>query len=910
MTILTVSNHGTVKRMPFVLALAFVVLTAWPPLASAQDGYSILPISDSGYSSTGEVPYEFLAVTADVTVPVAGDYMVWAWLDSLDGYTSIGECPIQSVTHTVRITLYCKGTDIQRSHVDGPYRLTWVLNDAWGGVLVLVVTTTQIYRAADFQAPPVTIVPPLSANGVDLNGNGLYDVLRVSFSVDAAVVGLYGVSVFVYDGTNSYTDFAFDQVAYPVGVTARQFDFSGWKISGLGISGPYFVQVTMQGEDYSILDQVVWAVDPPIDSAAFDLAPAAFSGPASVFLVDTDSDGAANLLAADVPIQVNAGGEFYLWASLCAVATGSCPTWDDADLILGPGRAVAHFEFSTIPFAALGLNGPYSIEIELDAFVDLWNYTVVGTESVSTPAYSASQFDPPPASLGSTLVGTPVDRDSDGTMDVYRVSFEMDVRESGLYRFLGSMTTDYGWNQPRSVYRFLEPGTQFVAIDFPGAEVACATLQGQCPISVSVGVAVGGTVAGFASGSYTVSPSPDVVFDAHAPAWLSGMATGASNDAPVGDLYIDAYNYETEDRVAAGSNALGAFSLPLYEGTWVLRTFDMYYRYADTLTTVQVVAPASQIDLSLPAFLPDDRTNQLTFASWGSAVQTRTWTFTGRPTTRQVDDWDYGNRDGYLDMTEFAATRHWPGTLPPPVSESSAASFLVDDQPFPLVPGSSSFAFSNVVGLVTDTSPMGGLETALYASVGTPRSDQAHTLSLQVQWALPWYTWHYSVILPGGFVASSVQAPPGIEVSGLGTGMVSLTPGPDPDPADGLTSVWVSITGAPAAPTVTDVKATPDPTVRGGPVTLSAHVGFVAGALDVTVLILDTHGKPLGTFPMVYNPVTYRYEYTATFRNQGTYTFVITATDGLGQQASATGTVVVRKGAKGASTVSDGAMWV
>ncbi len=893
-----------------MLVLAVMVLVAWSPLATAEDAYSIVPISDVGDSSSGEVPYESLAVTADVSVPVSGDYRVWAWLDSLDGTKLVVTCPTKSVTDTIRVTVYCSGIDIYRSHIDGPYRLTWVLNDVRGGVLVLVVTTTQMYRAADFQAPPVAIVPPLSAEGVDLNGNGLSDVLRVSFSVDTAVEALYGVSVFLYDGTHAYTDFAFDQLAYPLGVTARQFDFSGWKISGLGIPGPYFVQVSMQAADYSVLDQIVWAVDPPIDPAGFDLAPAAFSGPVSVSLVDTDSDGAANLVAADVPIQVNQGGEFYLWASLCSVATGACPIWDDADYVLGPGPAVAHFEFSTIPFAALGLDGPYSIEIELDAFLDPWNYTVIGTQSFLTPAYAASQFDPPPASLGSTAVGTPVDRDSDGSMDVYQVAFELEVQESGLYRILGIMTTDYGWSQARSVYRYLEPGTRSVAIDFPGTEVACVTLQGQCPVDVNVGVAVGGSVAGFASGTYAVSPSPDVVFDVPTRALLSGIATAASNGAPVGDLYIDAYNYETEDLVMAGSDALGAFSIPLYAGTWLLRTFDMYYRYADTLTAVQVAAPSTQLDLSLPAFLADDRTNHLTLASWGTALQTRTWTFTGRPTTRQADDWDYGDRDGYLNLTEFAATRHWPGTLPPPVSESSATSFLVDGQELSLVPDSSSFAFSNVEGSVTDTSPMVGFETASYARVGTPGGDQAHTLTLQVQWALPWYTWHYHVDLPTGFVATSVEAPPGVEVGGLGTGTLSLTPGPDPDPTDGLTSVWVSIAAAPARPTVTDVRATPDPVGRGSPVTLSAQVGFAVGPADVTVLILDPHGKPLGTFPMAYNSATDRYEYTASFKIQGTYTFVVTATDGLGQQTSATGTVVVRKGTKGASALSGDAIWL
>jgi hypothetical protein len=183
-------------------------LVMWPP------GVDPLTFETLAYDHDdfGEIPMRLGSAVAERAVDVDGDgaYDVlevevaatsrWAGEAKLESALRVGRQWVASAgpivtfgAGTPTFTVRFPGRDIRARGVDGPYEIE-VRN-----VLDEAVGTTRPYSASAFETPYVLPAGGGTDEGVDTDGNGLYDVLRVTLPILADSAGTYHVSASLYD---------------------------------------------------------------------------------------------------------------------------------------------------------------------------------------------------------------------------------------------------------------------------------------------------------------------------------------------------------------------------------------------------------------------------------------------------------------------------------------------------------------------------------------------------------------------------------------------------------------------------------------------------------------------------------------------------------------------------------------
>jgi hypothetical protein len=159
-----------------------------------------------------------------------------------------GEATLPVGASTVTIPF---GADGIRQHlgVDGPYAITDVvltrLGDDTLGERVAdrraSFGNTQPYTLSQLQRP-VTIIPAgLADEGIDTDADGLFDLLRVTFSIDTRQAGFFTWTGDLRAPDDTVLGIASGQGFLDAGVTTVEFLFQGLPIGESGQDGPYTV---------------------------------------------------------------------------------------------------------------------------------------------------------------------------------------------------------------------------------------------------------------------------------------------------------------------------------------------------------------------------------------------------------------------------------------------------------------------------------------------------------------------------------------------------------------------------------------------------------------------------------------------------------------------------------------------
>ena len=152
-----------------------------PPLAVAAT-------AESAEDTNGNGLYDRLAISVTFDVLVPGDYRWMGILVDAEG-NLIGDAAGEGrLDNQTPATFTFTGGRIANSQRNGPYRLTDVYVTTTGGNATTAyfydVHTTSAYPYTQFDATPVAFKDFTQA-AVDLNGNGLYDLLVISATVAA-----------------------------------------------------------------------------------------------------------------------------------------------------------------------------------------------------------------------------------------------------------------------------------------------------------------------------------------------------------------------------------------------------------------------------------------------------------------------------------------------------------------------------------------------------------------------------------------------------------------------------------------------------------------------------------------------------------------------------------------------------
>ena len=260
--------------------------------------------SEYGLDTNGNGKFDWLVLNADVSLPSAGTWMIYATLSSSTPPTG-GPCnswmqprplmgaadatlapaptswPIawayesyffESGAQTVRVAF--NGTEIYRAGVDGPYavELTMSLGSPiiYGGIassepgampirepddIVRWTYTTQAYAYEDFDAPvrPAYFTGGHTDLGVDVDADTLFDYLELRAEVHANLAGTYSLNGVLYASTGTADmpvvslGYAYRDVSLAAGDTSVALRFRGDTIRSAAVDGPYAFSLTLYG---------------------------------------------------------------------------------------------------------------------------------------------------------------------------------------------------------------------------------------------------------------------------------------------------------------------------------------------------------------------------------------------------------------------------------------------------------------------------------------------------------------------------------------------------------------------------------------------------------------------------------------------------------------------------------------
>ena len=237
---------------------------------------------------------------------------------------------------------------------------------------------------------------------LDTDGDGLANQLKLTASVTALNPGSYLMTADLVDahGTevSSGSSGALSLVsgAQPVSIA-----FDGASIYKSGLSGPYhFVNITLTNESDG-LQQAAEAdlgATQAYDYHTFQHFPVLIDRAApAITAVDADGNGFYESLNLAANVTVDTSGSYVVGAGLFAAdGTEVGEVIQPAYLAVGANAISLQFDGSTIWKSGKG--GPYTVQ-DLSVYLaaDSTVKDTVGS-AVATPAYTASQFTPPPSS--------------------------------------------------------------------------------------------------------------------------------------------------------------------------------------------------------------------------------------------------------------------------------------------------------------------------------------------------------------------------------------------------------------------------------------------------------------------------------------------------------------------------------
>ena len=496
------------------------------------------PHSDRLLDNNGDGTTDYLVVDVKANIGRAGKVYVSGSLYggsalagnySSSGYgTYIGyawrEVTLPAGTRT--ISLYFDSATIKRAGVNGPYTASISIYDENYSSYDYGDYTTSAYTSSQFGQVSTGLNPPHTDNGVDTNGDNLYDYLEIKVKLKVGAAGRYSVNASLSGGASgayTYIDYAWAESDLQAGAQTITLRFDGSKIRQSRINGPYTVSLYLQ-KDYNWVDNGTYTTRTyaysQFQTQAVSLAP-----PHSDSGSDTNGDGLYDYLVVDVKLNVGRAGVYTVSGSLmgsssnydnvypaAASASGAATAYsggciDSAwnDVTLAAGIQTVRLRFNGSRILQSGVNGPYTVSLsvygphaqENGAYSYGWETSDYGTYTTGT--YSSTQFQPSGAAFSPPHSDSGRDDDGDGKYDSLDVAVRVSVATPGRYRVDGSlMSSADNFAAPGAAAAHgtfidhavadvnLSAGTQTVVLSFSGEKIYNSQIDGPYTASISI----------------------------------------------------------------------------------------------------------------------------------------------------------------------------------------------------------------------------------------------------------------------------------------------------------------------------------------------------------------------------------------------------------------------------------------
>jgi hypothetical protein len=235
-------------------------------------GSSVTSAADLGVDTDGDGQFDLLRVSVTISTRSPGPYLIDGTL--MKDTVTLGVASVGSVysagQHTVDLNF--KGTSIRGRGLNGPYQAVIILKDSTGSSVGSLLHVTQPYQAADFDLAVVHPTGEHNDFGMDNNGNGLFDSLRVQIGMQADSAGTYEIAGWLAEPAGIVASvgevfaFAHATVDLSVGTHTVNLDFPGTAIQEHGVNGPFVLKfLEVKGADF----QTILYIQPEYPTAAY-----------------------------------------------------------------------------------------------------------------------------------------------------------------------------------------------------------------------------------------------------------------------------------------------------------------------------------------------------------------------------------------------------------------------------------------------------------------------------------------------------------------------------------------------------------------------------------------------------------------------------------------------------------------
>ncbi|MCI5194023.1 MAG: hypothetical protein D3915_13020, partial [Candidatus Electrothrix sp. AU1_5] len=409
-------------------------------VAQATDAFAHLTgnYSATGSDSDGDGKFDALILSVGMKVVDSGLYTLVGWLRDTSG-NKIAWANFQqkftSGTHTVDLAF--SGETLYASGFSGPLTVSNI-EIRVGSSEKLVesaqdVFVTASFNAGDFSPPPASLSGQYSDNGVDTDGDGLFDTLDVSVGIEISTEGTYTIIGELETDSGKAIDVATTTAALTISDTSILLSFSGRQIFMSRESGPYLVKRVRIVDS---ADQVVAIVDSAYQTQAYDYANFQHSGawlgdqePIDNGL-DLDNDGYFDYLRVEIPLEANISGSYRVSADL--VATDSTVLASTVtEVTVGGTFASVDLDFVGHLLYDSGIDGPYMVE-RLTVIADSGDIDDYVADAHQTAAYSHEDFSNPLVTLTGSMSDFASDDNGNGLYDFLTVSVGVIPLKTGM----------------------------------------------------------------------------------------------------------------------------------------------------------------------------------------------------------------------------------------------------------------------------------------------------------------------------------------------------------------------------------------------------------------------------------------------------------------------------------------------
>jgi len=321
---------------------------------------------------------------------------------------------------------------------------------------------------------------------VDLNSDGLAELLRIDVGLNLTDPGNYIVYGYLYDpGRDSYC-YARNDTFLNSGSQNASLDFSGNCINVYRLNGSYnLASVYLANESLDEIDFRMDAYTTGIyDYGEFSQPAVAVTGTYSDYGINTDGDGLFDELALNVSVNVISQSDYIIAGSLFD-NSGNFIEEFSRSFSLDRGSQNVELRFNGASIYANKANGTFSIKGITVSDLNKHNYYI--PDIFITKVYNYTQFQVPGASFIGTFTELAQDTDYDSLFNYLNVNADLFINSNGTYGIIGSITDASGHEiTSANSYSDLKVGMQSLSLNIDGKIIRKSRLNGPYDLVITL----------------------------------------------------------------------------------------------------------------------------------------------------------------------------------------------------------------------------------------------------------------------------------------------------------------------------------------------------------------------------------------------------------------------------------------